>query len=243
MRARPFENMFQKVIALSFLVVAMSQTSSALPNFKKFKPAPGPNYLDEYLKMARAINISTPTTLGSLWVSSSSYAELSSDYKARHKGDLLIIHLADNFTAGTSGENNQTRAFNTSSAITGLLGTLATKNRLQNLFNANSKNGLDGKGQSTMSSNVTLNIASQVVEILPNGVLVVQASRDLAVGNDRQTVILRGLVRPGDIAFDNSISSNAISNLQVEIKGKGAVAEITRQPNIVIRTLLKLFTF
>jgi flagellar L-ring protein precursor FlgH len=94
-----------------------------------------------------------------------------------------------------------------------------------------------------MSSNVTLNIASQVVETLPNGVLVVQASRDLAVGNDRQTVILRGLVRPGDIALDNSISSNAISNLQVEIKGKGAVAEITRQPNIVIRTLLKLFTF
>jgi flagellar L-ring protein FlgH len=247
MYARPVQKTIQKIlqktIALLFLIVPLSQISAAFPNFKKLKPAAGPNYLDEYLKMARAISLSPPTTLGSLWVSSSMYAELSSDYKAMHKGDLLIIHLADNFTAGTSGENNQTRAFNTSSAITGLLGALATKNRLQNLFNASSNNGLDGKGQSTMSSNVTLNISAQVVETLPNGVLVVQASRDLAVGNDRQTVILRGLVRPGDIAFDNSISSNSISNLQVEIKGKGAVAEITRQPNIVIRTLLKLFTF
>jgi hypothetical protein len=94
MHARPFQKTIQKMTALLFLGVAMSHTSAALPNFKKFKPAPGPNYLDEYLKMARAINISTPTTLGSLWVSSSSYAELASDYKARHKGDLLIIHLA-----------------------------------------------------------------------------------------------------------------------------------------------------
>jgi flagellar L-ring protein FlgH len=247
MYTRPFQKMLQKtfpkMIALSFLVIAICQTSAAFPNFKKFKPAAGPNYLDEYLKMARAITFSAPTTVGSLWVPSSPYAELSSDYKARHKGDLLIIHLADNFTAGTSGENNQTRAFNSSSGITGLLGALGANNRLQNLFNATSKNGLDGKGQSSMSSNVTLNVAAQIVEALPNGVLVVQASRDLGVGNDRQTVILRGLVRPGDVAFDNSISSNAISNLQVEIKGKGAVAEITRQPNIVIRTLLKLFTF
>ncbi len=83
-----------------------------------------------------------------------------------------------------------------------------------------------------MSSNVTLNVGAQVVETLPNGILVVQATRDLLVGNDRQTVILRGLVRPGDIAGDNSIFSSQVSNLQVELKGKGAVAEATRQPNI-----------
>jgi flagellar L-ring protein precursor FlgH len=73
--------------------------------------------------------------------------------------------------------------------------------------------------------------------------LVVQAARNIAVGNDRQTVYLRGIVRPGDIAPDNSISSAAISDLEAEIKGKGAVAEITRQPNIVIRWLLKILTF
>jgi flagellar L-ring protein precursor FlgH len=82
-----------------------------------------------------------------------------------------------------------------------------------------------------------------VVETLPNGVLVVQAARDIGVGNDRQTVILRGLVRGADLTSTNTIPSASISNLQVEIKGRGAVAEATRQPNIVIRTLLRLFSF
>ena len=94
-----------------------------------------------------------------------------------------------------------------------------------------------------MSSNVQLTLAAMVMETLPNGVLVVQAARDVGVGNDRQTVFIRGLVRPGDLAPDNSVVSTLVSDLQVEIKGKGAVAEASRQPNIVIRTLLKFLTF
>ena len=120
---------------------------------------------------------------------------------------------------------------------------IATNNRLQNLLNANSSHSLDGKGQSSMSSNVTLNLAAQVMETLPNGVLVIQAARDITLGNDRQTVYVRGLIRTGDLAPDNSVASTAISDLQVEIKGKGAVADASRQPNIVVRTLLKLLTF
>jgi flagellar L-ring protein precursor FlgH len=56
-----------------------------------------------------------------------------------------------------------------------------------------------------------------VLEVLPSGVLVVQSARDITVGNDRQTVFVRGLVRPGDLAPDNSVPSTAISNLEVEI--------------------------
>ena len=79
--------------------------------------------------------------------------------------------------------------------------------------------------------------------MLPNGFLIIEAARDITVGNDRQTVVLHGLVRPGDLGPDNSIPSTSISNLEVQIKGKGAVADASRQPNIVIRTLLKIFTF
>jgi len=43
------------------------------------------------------------------------------------------------------------------------------------------------------------------MEVLPNGVLVVQAARDITVGNDRQTVLIRGLIRTGDLAPDNSL--------------------------------------
>jgi len=230
---------------VTFLLAAtfMALPAHALPRAKKSKTPATSSVYDDYLARVRAMNKVLPSTTGSLWVDSSPLSLLASDYKACHPGDLVIIHLVDNFTAGTSGENNQSRKFAAQSNITQLIGSLATNNRLQNLLNANSSHSLDGKGQSSMSSNVTLNLAAQVMETLPNGVLVIQAARDITLGNDRQTVYVRGLIRTGDLAPDNSVASTSISDLQVEIKGKGAVADASRQPNIVVRTLLKLLTF
>ena len=71
----------------------------------------------------------------------------------------------------------------------------------------------------------------------------VEAVRDMTVGNDRQTIVLRGLVRPGDIAPDGSVLSSNISNLEAEIRGKGAVADAIHQPNVVVRALLKVLGF
>ena len=81
------------------------------------------------------------------------------------------------------------------------------------------------------------------MEVLPNGMLVVEAARDMNISNERQTILVRGLVRPGDLAADNSVPSSALSNLEVEVKGKGIVSEGARQPNIVIRTLLRILAF
>jgi len=221
-----------------------SPSEANLPRIlKKSKPEQKLTQLDDYLKRVRTANLPVPETPGSLWVSSSPLALMSSDYKAHNPGDLVVIRLVDNFNAATNGENKQSRQFSNNSGFTSLFGKLSSANRLQNLFNATSNTSLDGKGASTMSSNVTMHLAGEVLETLPNGMLVVQAARDITVGNDRQTVFLRGLVRPGDLGPDNSVPSSAISELEVEIKGKGAVADSTRQPNIVIRTLLKLLTF
>lgn len=231
-------------LAIVYLAAcALLFCSPAQSRAKKPKPDSTANLMDDYLKCARGMNQAAPATPGSLWVPTGALASLAMDYRALNAGDLIVIHLTDNFTAATAGENSQSRAFSAQSGITGLVGKIGTRNRLQNLFGGTSSASLDGKGASTLSSNVAMNLAAQVLEVLPNGVLVVQAARDITVGNDRQTVILRGLVRPGDLAVDNSISSSAVGNLEVEIKGKGAVADASRQPNIVIRTLLKILTF
>jgi flagellar L-ring protein precursor FlgH len=232
-----------KIAMLLVFTAVLPLASQAIPRFKKSKSVSTSNYLDEYLKRARAMNLPAPGSPGSLWVATGPLSALATDYKARNAGDLVIIHLVDNFSAATNGENKQQRQFAAQSSVTSLLGKLSANNTLQNLLNGASSHSLDGKGQSSMSSNVSMNLAAQVLEVLPNGVLVVQAARDITVGNDRQTVILRGLVRPGELASDNSISSNSIASLEVEIKGKGAVAEASRQPNIVVRTLLRLFNF
>ncbi len=233
----------RRLATVSVLACTVLFCPPAQSRAKKPKPESTANLMDDYLKRARGMNQSAPATTGSLWVANGALASLAVDYRALNAGDLIVIHLTDNFTAATAGENSQSRAFSAQSGITGLVGKIGTRNRLQNLFGGTSNNSLDGKGSSTLSSNVSLNLAAQILEVLPNGVLVVQAARDITVGNDRQTVILRGLVRPGDLASDNSIASTSVGDLEVEIKGKGAVADASRQPNIVIRTLLKILTF
>ncbi len=230
------------LVVYIFVCVALC-CPAALPHAKKPKPDTTATLMDDYLKRARDMNQPAPATPGSLWVATGALASLAMDYRALHTGDLILIHLSDTFSAASAGENSQTRAFSAQSGITGLVGNIGTKNRLQNLFGANSNSALDGKGSSTLSSNLTVDLSAQVLEVLPNGVLVVQAARDILVGNDRQTVVLRGLVRPGDLAVDNSIFSSAVGNLEVEIKGKGAVADATRQPNILVRALLRILTF
>ncbi|MGA2097388.1 MAG: flagellar basal body L-ring protein FlgH [Candidatus Acidiferrum sp.] len=230
-------------LAAPFFAVLIFLPPSIFAGTKKPKPDPTATVMDDYLKQAREMNPAAPSTPGSLWVPTGSLATFALDYKALHVGDLILINLADTFSAANTGENSQSRAFSTTSGITGLLGAIGAKNRLANLLGGASTTTLDGKGASTLSSNVTLNLAAQVLEVLPNGVLVVQAARDFLVGNDRQIVVIRGLVRPGDLGANNSIASASIANLEVEIKGKGAVAEASRQPNVVVRTLLKFLTF
>ena len=235
-------NTFSKALFL-LLAVLLPLQLPANQKIKKPKSPPITTLYDGYLAQVRAMNPALPVTTGSLWVDSGPLSLIAADYKARQPGDLLTIHLVDSFTAGTSGENKQSRQFSAQSNITQLFGALAANNRLQSLLNATSGHSLDGKGESSMSSNVQLNLAAQIMETLPNGVLVIQAARDITMGNDRQTVYIRGLIRPGDILPNNSVASSSISDLQVEIKGKGAVADASRQPNIIVRTVLKLLTF
>jgi len=233
----------KKCVASAVALTILPFATFGLPRPKRSKTPPTASVYEEYLARVRAMNPAQPATTGSLWVDTGPLSLIAIDYKARRPGDLIVIHLVDNFSAATSGENKQSRQFSAQSSVTKLIGALSANNRLANLLNANSSHSLDGKGQSTMSSNVQLNLAAQVMETLPNGVLVIQAARDITVGNDRQTVFVRGLVRPGDLLPDNSVASTSVSDLQVEIKGKGAVADASRQPNFIVNLLLKLLTF
>jgi flagellar L-ring protein FlgH len=72
---------------------------------------------------------------------------------------------------------------------------------------------------------------------------VIEAERELTMNNERQTVLLRGLVRPGDVASNGAVASNAIANLELELKGKGVISEGNRPPNIIVRAILRVVGF
>jgi flagellar L-ring protein precursor FlgH len=229
-------------IALWLFAPQASHAQIKFPKIKS-KPTQIQTSLNDYLKQVHALDAQPPRTTGSLWFPSAPMTETASDYKARHMGDLLIIRVVDNFSATANGTGSQQRTFSASSGISSFFGNLRSTNSLQNLFSPTSAETLSGKGASTLASTLSLNFAGRVVEALPNGVLVVEAARDLTVGNDHQIIVLHGLVRPGDIASDGSVLSSQVSNLEADITGKGLVADSIRQPNVIIRTLLKILNF
>jgi flagellar L-ring protein FlgH len=180
-------------------------------------------------------------TLGSLWVPGDT-SELSTDYKARKLNDTVTILVAVQTTAAQSGDVNSSRAFQTSSAITGLAGQVNT-NGLNPLFNANSSTTLKGSGATDSSTNFQTSMTAQVIAVLPSGNLVVEAQRKIFMNNQHEDVTIRGVVRPNDIGSNNTIPSTALSNLEIEMKGKGIIADSTRPPNRITRAILWLLGF
>jgi hypothetical protein len=94
-------------------------------------------------------------------------------------------------------------------------------NRLQNLLGQNASSGLTAQGQSVTNSSLTTTFGGEVVDVLPNGMLVVQATRQLTFSQQTQLIKLRGLVRPEDVSAQNQVLSTAMTDLELEVTGQG----------------------
>ena len=111
------------------------------------------------------------------------------------------------------------------------------------LLNANSNTTLKGSGATDSSTTFQTSMTAQVIAVLPSGNLVIEAQRKIFMNNQHEDIIIRGVVRPNDIGSNNTVPSTALSNLEIEMKGKGIIADSTRRPNRITRALLWLVGF
>jgi flagellar L-ring protein precursor FlgH len=182
-------------------------------------------------------------TVGSLWSPSGSVlGDLSVDYKAQRLNDTIVILASVQTTAAQSGNSSYKRTFQTASGITGLAGDVKTTG-LNPLFNANSATQLQGSGATDSSTAFQTSLTGRVIAVLPSGNLVVEAQRNIYMNNQHEDVTVRGVARPGDIGPNNTITSAALSNLEIEMKGKGIIADSTRPLNPITKALLWLVGF
>ena len=182
------------------------------------------------------------TTTGSLWTASGRLANMVTDYKASRVGDLVTISVAQNLSATSTGNVSTNRSFSANSGISALAGHIKTSG-VQNIFSPTSTQVLSGKAQATSLTSLSTTLTGRVAAILPTGTLVVEAERQITMNNQHETVILRGLVRPGDLDATNTVLSNSVGNLEVEVKGKGIVSEGTRPPNLIVKWILRVVGF
>ncbi|MGD0096765.1 MAG: flagellar basal body L-ring protein FlgH [Terracidiphilus sp.] len=180
-------------------------------------------------------------TMGSLWSPGASLGDFSADYKALRLNDTVTIEVSVQTNAAQSGTVDSERSFSTSSALTGVMGkSPASTNPL---LAGNSSSVLKGQGATASNTTFQTNLTGQVIAVLPNGNLVVEAERQIFMNNQHENIVVRGMIRPGDIGPGNTVASTALSNLEIEMKGKGIISDGVRPPNFLTKAVLWLLNF
>ncbi len=207
------------------------------------KQQPPETALQLYIQRVRSQQEGEVHTPGSIWVDDGRLVRLGTDAKAYRLHDVVMIVVTESLAASTDGQVKNSRASNASSNVTALFGALKAANNLQNLLGQTSASGLTAQGQSTTNSSLATTFGAEVVDVLPNGMLVVQATRQLTFSQQTQLIKLRGLVRPEDVSAQNQVLSTAMTDLELEVTGKGIINDTTYRQNPVVRLLEKLLVF
>ena len=178
--------------------------------------------LEQTLLPAMAV---APPTDGAIY-SSGSGLSLFEDQKARNVGDTLTIILAESTAAKSTAATSTSKDTSSDISAPTVFGqgvTFHGKNIMQGSLAA--KHDFSGSGDSTQSNTLQGNVTVTVVARLPNGNLIVRGDKRLQLNQSDETVRIEGVVRPADIAPDNTIASSRVASARIAYSGSGALAE------------------
>lgn len=240
-RSTLLANLF--AVALLGCAVPQAGAKRHLPLLPVAKPTPPEAALDAYIQRVNATQAAEVRTPGSIWNPEGKLVRLSTDAKAFRLHDVLSIVVSESLAASTDGQVKNSRASNANSGLTALFGALKAGNNLQNLLGMTAASGLNAQGQSTTNSSLATTFGAEVMNVLPNGMLVVQATRQLTFSGETQLIRLRGLVRPEDVSAQNEVESTAMTDLELEVTGKGIVNDSTYRQNPIVRLLERMLVF
>jgi flagellar L-ring protein precursor FlgH len=211
---------------------------------KKKEEVPSNSPLDRYVTESAARSAAAAAaTPGAIWLAGSRLADSARDNRPSQVDDVLTIVVAEQASAVSTGATKTQRSSSTQNSITALAGLPKAASALANLANVSGNTQLNGQGTTSRSTSLNTTLTARITHVLPNGGLVVEASKDIQVNSEKQTITVRGVVRPADIDPTNSVQSNRLAQLEVRINGKGVVGDAIRRPFILYRILLGLLPF
>jgi flagellar L-ring protein precursor FlgH len=149
---------------------------------------------------------------------------------AHHIGDIVTIVLAEQTDAQKSAVTTTTK--NTSDSLPGmtLLGKPVTVHGTQILNNSiNDASKFDGEGTSKQSNSLTGFVTVTVEKVLPNGNLFVKGEKWIGINQGKEYLRMSGVIRPIDLAADNSVPSSKVANAHITYSGRGALADANAQ--------------
>jgi flagellar L-ring protein precursor FlgH len=177
-----------------------------------------------------------PPNPGSLWRDS---AGLFEDRKARGLNDLVTINIVESATAAKKAGTTTGRESTMDASVTSLFGN-SMNYRLENILglgnlgiagalnpsvSASAKNAFVGNGDTTRSGSLVATITARVIDVLPNGQFIIESRKEITVNKEKQLLLLRGVIRPEDVAADNTILSTQVANAEMIYTGDGVVQD------------------
>lgn len=167
---------------------------------------------------------------GSLWTAGGSNRSMFADHKAAQAGDILTIVVSEAVAASNSQSKKSARDSSIADAITNFIypATGLHKGSLPSMALAGSA---ASSGSGDVSNNQSLNARAAVLvsDVLPNGNMVIEGARIVTFSGETQYVVLHGVVRPDDIASDNTIQSSNIADARVEFLSEGSLTDAQKR--------------
>ena len=171
---------------------------------------------------------STPNEPNALWRGGS--RAFFKDQRAAQVGDIVTILVSMNDNANLKNATTTTRSSGETGGAANMFGmesllpkTIADPSKLLSL---NSANNNTGSGQVQRNEAVTVRVAGIVTQVLPNGNLVVAARQEFRVNNELRELQVTGVIRPQDIASDNTVLHDRMAEARIAYGGRGELTEV-----------------
>jgi len=152
------------------------------------------------------------------------------DDVARQIGDILTVRITEDSKVDNKAKRDLKKETDRSTTFNGELNIDHVLPKVPGFtMSAASSNEMKGKADYKDERSYTDRVSVVVVDVLPNGNLVIMGTRNRNIAGDVQKVEVSGIVRPSDIAFDNSVKSEQIANFLIVTKNTGVSEPYNRQ--------------
>lgn len=179
--------------------------------------------------MAIAIPMQTAAPADSLW-RDDAVKPMFADKRASAVGDILTIIVQENNTTSKDSSTKTSKKNSVDASISSFLypatasGLLSKKGQMP-AMKFGGATDFDGSGSVGSSEKIVSRIAVRVTDVLPNRNLLIEGSRETTFSGETQDVVLRGLVRPEDIAANNTIYSYNVADVTIKFIAKGTLTD------------------
>jgi flagellar L-ring protein precursor FlgH len=172
----------------------------------------------------------TPNEANALWRSGS--RAFFKDQRAAQVGDIVTVLVNMNDTANLKNVTSTTRASGETAGMPNFFGletvlpkSIADPSKLMSISSGNNNTGT---GQIQRNEAVTLRLAGVVTQVLPNGNLVIAARQEFMVNGELRELRVTGVIRPQDIASDNTVLHDRMAEARISYGGRGQLTDLQR---------------